>query len=94
MQQKSKESIEQVEYMGRWVPKKHFRVFVYSENDKKLANSYEEYQELLSTGLWYGTKSLENSQKVQQIVKKPQKKEVKVTSINEFNSSRPSRRLT
>ena len=40
-------------YCNRWVDKKHFRAYVYSKDAKKIANSYDEYLELIATGLWF-----------------------------------------
>ena len=51
---------KQVLYLGRWVSKKHFRTFVYNKNEQKLANSYEEYSELISSGLWFNQPVKEN----------------------------------
>lgn len=42
----------QVLYLGRWVSKEHFKAFVYKADDKKLANSYDEFSNLISSGLW------------------------------------------
>lgn len=42
----------QVLYLGRWVSKDHFRTFVYSKDGKKLAKSYDEYCQLISSGIW------------------------------------------
>lgn len=53
MQQKIKEVIDQVLYNGIWVDRKYFRTFVYSIDDRKLAESYKEYEDLVSTGLWF-----------------------------------------
>lgn len=52
---KKRKSSDQVEYQGRWVPKEHFRVFVYNKSGERLVNSYEEYQEALASGLWFST---------------------------------------
>ena len=46
----------QVLYQGRWVNRENFRAFVYNQTEKKLANSYKEYGELIETGLWFSTK--------------------------------------
>jgi hypothetical protein len=46
---------EQVEYLGHWVEKKYFRVFVYNAVEKKLANSWEKYNEMIKSGLWFST---------------------------------------
>lgn len=44
-------------YIDRWINKEHFRVFVYGKNeDTKLANSYEEYNKLISSGEWFTEK--------------------------------------
>ncbi len=40
-------------YNGRWVLKHNFRAFVYSADNKKLANSYKEYEDLINSGLWF-----------------------------------------
>ena len=47
----------QVSYLGRWVDKKTFRVFVYNEkHEQKLADNYAEFESLIASGLWYATK--------------------------------------
>lgn len=44
----------QVLYNGRWIPRKHFRVFIYNKfNESKLVNTYEEYSDLISSGIWF-----------------------------------------
>ncbi len=53
MQQKIKESVDQILYKGKWVDKKYFRVFIYKENGKKLVNSYDEYKRMIDSGEWY-----------------------------------------
>ena len=46
-------------YMGRWVDREYFRTFVFSAPDalkgtqKKLAKSWDEYQSLIASGLWF-----------------------------------------
>lgn len=47
---------QQVEYQGRWVDKIHFRAFVYNEKEQKLAGSHEEYEKLISSGLWFSSR--------------------------------------
>jgi hypothetical protein len=42
----------QVLYMDRWVSRTHFRTFVYNKDSKKLAKSYDEYSNLIGSGLW------------------------------------------
>ncbi len=45
---------EQVMYLGRWVEKNLFRTFVYKANgESKLANSYDEFKSLISSGIWF-----------------------------------------
>ena len=59
MQQKDKKHVEQVEYLGRWIDKKHFRVFVYAKDgSQKLANNYDEYQKMIGNGEWFATKNI------------------------------------
>ncbi len=43
-------------YLGRYVDKAHFRTFVFNESGQKLANSYEEFEKLISSGLWFISK--------------------------------------
>lgn len=47
----------QVLYLNRWVDKDHFRAYVYNETGKKLANTYEEFECLIASGLWAVEKS-------------------------------------
>ena len=42
----------QVLYMGRWVSREHFKAFVYSGEGAKLAKSYQEFSNLVSSGAW------------------------------------------
>lgn len=50
--------MELVLYQGKQVPREHFRVFVYDkDNNKKLANTYDEYLDLTSSGLWFDEKA-------------------------------------
>lgn len=45
---------EMIQYDGRYVPKAGFRVYIYGYDNKKLlVNSWEEYQEKISSGIWY-----------------------------------------
>lgn len=63
-QEKVKNSSGQFNYLGRWVDKEHFRAFVYGLNDqKKLANSYDEYEKLISSGIWFD--SIESVKKIE-----------------------------
>jgi hypothetical protein len=48
---------DQVQYLGRWFDKKHFRTFVYDESGKQtLAENYKQYQDLISSGIWFDVK--------------------------------------
>lgn len=47
---------EQVLYLGRWVPKRHFKAFVYNKSGQILANSYREFKQLISSGVWFADK--------------------------------------
>lgn len=55
-QKKNRPPEGQVLYLNRWVDKSSFRAFVYNDSEQKLANSYNEFQELLASGLWFMTK--------------------------------------
>ncbi len=44
-------------YLDRWVNKAYFRTFVYNDKgEQKLANSYEEYESLTQSGVWFASK--------------------------------------
>lgn len=47
----------QFQYLGRWVDKSHFRAFVYDKSgNQKLANSYDEFESLTHSGIWFASK--------------------------------------
>lgn len=49
--------LDDVCFQGRTVPAETFRAWMYNTNgERKMANSYEEYAVLSSTGLWFDTK--------------------------------------
>jgi hypothetical protein len=49
----------QVSYLGRNVNKETFCAYVYAEDgSKKLANSWKEFERLLSEGLWFAEKPI------------------------------------
>lgn len=55
---------EQFLYLGKWVDKNGFRAFVYDKKgDQKLANSYDEYEQLISSGIWYATREDANQKR-------------------------------
>jgi hypothetical protein len=48
---------EQFLYLGRWVNKNGFRAFVYDrKGNTKLANTFQEFEDLTSSGLWFASK--------------------------------------
>lgn len=51
-----KQDNSQVFYNGRYVDRKTFRAFVYNEDSQQLAKSYEEYEKLIGSGLWFSDK--------------------------------------
>lgn len=57
MNQEKPKRVAQVYYNGRWVDKDHFRAFVYSIDNQKLAQSHKEYEELIATGLWFDNRA-------------------------------------
>lgn len=57
IKQNKQQKEEQINFLGKWVSKEHFRTFVYNENgDAKLARNYQEYESLMSSGLWFDDK--------------------------------------
>ena len=53
---------KQVLYNGRWVSREHFSAFVYNNEGQKLAKSYQEFSDLVSSGVWQAepVKAIEN----------------------------------
>lgn len=46
-----------VKYLDRVVPREGFRAYVYdAEQNKKLMNSYDDYESHIATGCWYACK--------------------------------------
>lgn len=48
---------KQCHYLGKWIDKEHFRAFVYNNSGKKLANSWDEFESLIGSGLWFDSAS-------------------------------------
>lgn len=49
----------QFQYLGRWVNKEFFRAFIYNDKgESKLANSYQEFESLTHSGIWYAEKPI------------------------------------
>ena len=66
---------ETVVYDGRIVPKEGFRVFIYSfDNQTKLVESWDEYQEHISSGIWYAKKNTPEMIRQGHIANRQQKK--------------------
>jgi hypothetical protein len=60
---------ESVLYNGRLVPKENFRVYIFSlSGEKKLVNSWDEYQSHMECGLWFSTeKDMLTAQELEKI---------------------------
>lgn len=51
-------------YLDRWVDKETFRAFVYDKNcNEKLADSYQEFEELTTSGIWFASKPVPKERK-------------------------------
>lgn len=44
---------QQVLYLGRWVSRSHFRAFVYNNSGSRLVESYKDFSDLISSGVWF-----------------------------------------
>lgn len=54
---KKTQKVDQFLYQDRWVDKAHFRVFVYDRaGNQRLANNYQEFEDLTSNGIWFASK--------------------------------------
>jgi hypothetical protein len=61
---------EMVIYNGRAVSRKNFRAFIFSVNgERKLVNSYDEFEDHIGTGIWFPSK-----ESVEQVKSKKKKK--------------------
>lgn len=47
---------DQVWYLDNWVSRHHFRAFVYNSNGQKIAESYQEFSDLIASGIWFAKK--------------------------------------
>jgi hypothetical protein len=53
-------------YLDRIVDKKHFRAFVHGTNgEKKLVNSWDEFEAAMESGIWFAT--VEDAQEIKTI---------------------------
>lgn len=51
------QKVDQFLYLDRWVDKASFRTFVYDRaGNSKLANSFKEFEDLTSSGIWFVSK--------------------------------------
>lgn len=63
--------VQLIDFKGRMVDKNQFRAFIFnSKGERHLAETYDEYIEMVSSGLWFD--SLIEAQKI-----KPKKRRVK-----------------
>ena len=46
----------QILYDGRWVSRQHFKAFVYNSEGSRLAKSYQEFTDLITSGVWKAEK--------------------------------------
>lgn len=70
---------ETVVYQGRVIDKKNFRMFLYgANNEKKLVNSWDEYQEAIQSGVWHSMPSKVLKNDVQ-----PKKRKKRVKKMSE-----------
>lgn len=68
---------ETVLYDGRVVSKEGFRAFIYGMDGKtKLVNSWDEFQESMSSGLWFPSKD-----------KIPKRKKKKIEEVDNADSA-------
>lgn len=59
-------------YNGKRMLKNHFRAFVYgADNQKKVVNSWDEYEKHVETGIWFSKKNLVPIKKKQRTRKIP-----------------------
>ena len=54
----------QVLYLSRWVDRASFREFVYNSEGQKLCNSYDEFSEAISSGIWAAEPHVGNADNV------------------------------
>ncbi len=62
----------QTRYLGRIIDKKHFRAFIYAtDGNKKLVESWTEFEKHISTGVWFDKK-----EKAQIVTLEPEAEEI------------------
>lgn len=61
-------------YLGRIVDKKNFRTFIYGKNgEKKLVESWDEFETNIQTGIWFASKEDVDSDSVKTRAKRKSK---------------------
>ncbi len=51
------QKVDQFLYQDRWVDKATFRAFVYDRSgNQKLANSFKEFEDLTTSGIWFASR--------------------------------------
>ena len=77
-------------YKGRIVSKEHFRAYIYAPNgNKKLVESWDEFERHMETGLWFANKKDAVQSVVAEVVEdekpKAKKKPVKMEVVKEVD---------
>lgn len=63
---------EVAKYLGKIVNREQFRVFIYSADDqKRLVESYDEFEMYMATGVWFAT--IEEAQSQNELKKQDEK---------------------
>ena len=65
---------EYIDYLGRKVLKEGFRAFIYGFGIRKIANSWDEFEKHMATGLWFATEDEAVKPKDKPVIDKPRKK--------------------
>jgi len=47
--------MSKVSYLGRMVDEEGFRAFIYAKDQQKIVNSWREFTNEMSTGVWFAT---------------------------------------
>lgn len=66
---------KQVLYLGRWVSREHFAAFIYRKDEQKLVKNYNEFADLIASGVWFAEKKdiLESSRESNVVDIKPKR---------------------
>ena len=75
-------------YLGRIIPKEHFRAYIYKANgDKKLVNSWDEFEAHMETGIWFAEDINAKEVQTEEAIEKPKKKSTKSTNYESQDST-------